>query len=300
MARFTDTGSHPFPGVRPLSGWPLSPRGRAPRSRTAAARAGTLAGLCVLLAGSAPSPAQNPEGSVRAYVREFPLQRLDPRVVETWVWELCAEMREEPTCRVVGVVGGEQPRVGVEGTDRVHARIARKLAESEAVSRPARTFQLVLLEASRKGTGGGEVDPALSEAARAALRDVADYLPFSSFRVLDTALLSTTWRAQTSLSGPDGLQYSAELAFRDQQGLEGPRIEVQELEVRGEVVVELDPPPIPQGGTETAEPPRRTKNVQKLLSTSLSMRPGETAVVGTSRLDGGEQALVVLLTAIEP
>jgi hypothetical protein len=37
---------------------------------------------------------------------------------------------------------------------------------------------------------------------------------------------------------------------------------------------------------------------ENLLSTSFSIRKGETVVVGTSKLDGHDRALVVLLTAL--
>ncbi|HYG62047.1 MAG TPA: hypothetical protein VEL74_05670, partial [Thermoanaerobaculia bacterium] len=37
---------------------------------------------------------------------------------------------------------------------------------------------------------------------------------------------------------------------------------------------------------------------RRLIQTSFGLEVGETIVVGTSRLDGGEQGLVVLLTAV--
>ena len=38
-------------------------------------------------------------------------------------------------------------------------------------------------------------------------------------------------------------------------------------------------------------------STREILSTSFSIKVGETLVVGTSKLDGGDEALVVLLTA---
>jgi hypothetical protein len=35
-----------------------------------------------------------------------------------------------------------------------------------------------------------------------------------------------------------------------------------------------------------------------IVETSFSMKVGETVVVGTSKLDGGDEALVVLVTAL--
>ena len=37
----------------------------------------------------------------------------------------------------------------------------------------------------------------------------------------------------------------------------------------------------------------------EILNTSFGMRPGETIVVGTSKLEGANRALVVLLTALD-
>jgi hypothetical protein len=52
------------------------------------------------------------------------------------------------------------------------------------------------------------------------------------------------------------------------------------------------PPPPP---TPAPSPPVAAEG---LLSTSFSIRKGETVVVGTSKPEGGDRALVVLLTAL--
>lgn len=51
-----------------------------------------------------------------------------------------------------------------------------------------------------------------------------------------------------------------------------------------------------KGGDPGTEAKGRPRELQ-LLATSFSMTVGETLVVGTSKLDGGDEALVVLLTA---
>jgi hypothetical protein len=130
------------------------------------------------------------------------------------------------------------------------------------------------------------------------LREVAGYLPFDTFRVLDSGLITTTWRGETRLSGPEDLQYFAEIAFRETRAADGPAIEVHELEVRGEVIRTLGPPPPAGSGPEAA--PQRARSTERLLASSLSLRPGETVVAGTSRLDDDRRGLVVLLTALAP
>jgi hypothetical protein len=242
--------------------------------------------------------AQQEEATQATSRRAFRLHRVEPGVAETWVWELCDSSSSAGTCRVVEVIEGEQPRLIVDGTDRVHAEVSRMLARRDAAVRPARSFQLVLLQATK---GKGEIDPSLGKGALEALQDVADYLPFTSFRLLDTAFLATTRDGETRVAGPDGLQYIVELSYRDAFAVDGPMIDVMRFRVRGEVVRELGPliPTAAESEADSAPRGPRTKSVETLLDTSLSMRPGETVVVGTSRLDGGDEALVVLLTAID-
>jgi hypothetical protein len=259
--------------------------------------AGCFAGI-LALALVVPGRAQvdEPQGSQRTYVRGFRLHVVDLSVAETWIWELCERLRAENACRVVEAIEGDEPRLAIEGTDRVHAEVARLLAQRDSATPATRSFQVVLLQATKTGR---TMDPALGERSLAALRDVGDYLPFTGFRVLDTAILTTTRNGETRLTGPDGLEYEVGLSFRDTHTVEGPVIEVLQLRVRGEVVHESEPPARPGDAEANQRPQPRHKSVENLLSTSLSMRPGETAVVGTSRLDGGDEALVVLLTALE-
>lgn len=67
--------------------------------------------------------------------------------------------------------------------------------------------------------------------------------------------------------------------------LDGVRIEVQEFKL------ERTPQRSPDG--EDVSP-------KDLLRTSFQLDSGETVVVGTSRLNGGDSALVVLVTAVPP
>jgi hypothetical protein len=59
----------------------------------------------------------------------------------------------------------------------------------------------------------------------------------------------------------------------------------------------LDAPAVLPDDPGGAEGARKRPRSQRLLATSFSMAVGETLVVGTSKLDGGDEALVVLLTA---
>ncbi len=52
------------------------------------------------------------------------------------------------------------------------------------------------------------------------------------------------------------------------------------------------PPPTPGSSKAIVRPPRT-----RLIRSSFSMNKGETLVVGTSRIDNTDQALVLLLTS---
>lgn len=255
--------------------------------------------VLLLLTAAAVAAAERTDGSQRTYVRTSNLRTVPPRIAETWVWELCAELPSESACRVVDVADGDAPRLAVEGTDRVHREVARTLARRDASPSVARSFQLTLLEAEVSGAARRTTtfDRQLGESARAALAAAAAHLPFDTFRVLDSGLLTTTFRGETRLAGPDGLQYFADLAFREHQTADGPTLDVQRLLVRGEVMRRLGPPATPGAGPDAAPQSRATET---LLESSLALRPGETVVAGTSRLGQDRPTLVVLLSAIAP
>jgi hypothetical protein len=59
--------------------------------------------------------------------------------------------------------------------------------------------------------------------------------------------------------------------------------------------------PLSMEGFELMNSTRVSEGVatRKVIDTTFSMNVGETVVVGTSKLNGGEEALVVLLTVTE-
>ncbi|HVS63841.1 MAG TPA: hypothetical protein VMT85_10125 [Thermoanaerobaculia bacterium] len=214
--------------------------------------------------------------------RSFEVRSVDSRVVETWVWDLC-EQHPGEECHVIGVAPGNPSQLSVRGSANVIAEVARLLAERDATFEPTQTFQIILVEGSR----GGGMDPTLPANATAALDDVAQFLPFDSFRLLDTALLISTRSGRTMLSGPDGRQYEAGLGFRRVQSVEGPVLQVEMLRVSEST---RSSPELGEGES------RQVGGI--LIDTSISLKVGETAVVGTSKLNGGDEALILLLTAL--
>jgi hypothetical protein len=177
--------------------------------------------------------------------------------------------------------------------------------------------------------------------ARAALADLKDFLPYRSYRVLDSSWVlasSSTRQAVTSRLrgsdeqdyevvvdrmpvGPSSLQirfqmtepggYAAQKADRDA----ALRAEIQQLiAARSALENQLRQPASEPGAINAlrqrladAELAIETRQNQlrsgsgfggsTLIDTAFNMALGETVVVGTSRMRGGNKALIVLLTA---
>lgn len=149
-------------------------------------------------------------------------------------------------------------------------------------------IQISLLVASKTGASQLADLPANT---RQAIEDVRQFLPFKSYRLLDTALVRTQRGARTMLTGPDNREFRAAFSFDG-------RHEPGSLMVRSfELVEKVDVPPelLIAGGGEKRPAATSSKEV---LSSSFSAAIGQTVVVGTSRLDGGDEALMVLFTAL--
>jgi hypothetical protein len=124
----------------------------------------------------------------------------------------------------------------------------------------------------RPGSSPGTFTPAAAKA----LADMKDFLPYKSYRPLDTIwLIGLSWPHQT-LEGVDGQKH--ELYMRV--------LTVSPTAVKVDMLRLWDAAPAtPQ---KMPAPP--------LIDTSFTIKVGETVVVGTSRLDGG-RALILLVTA---
>jgi hypothetical protein len=209
-------------------------------------------------------------------------------------------------------------------------KIAKALHEAD-VPPADQSFQLILLQAERSGTG----DPGpLPPSAQKALADLKDFLPYSRYEFLDSAFVRTNREARMVVQGMGGHAYEAQLRFRGDARTPGGELLVDRFLLRlvpADVLGMLmnpapgsassrtphsapsPPSPTPRAPTApgatpggespqpaaapTAATPAPTM-AEVLLDTAFSLRRGETVVVGTSKLDGGRKALVVLLTAL--
>lgn len=143
-------------------------------------------------------------------------------------------------------------------------------------------FHVVLLHASRSGADDTE---GLPKAALKALDDLREFLPFKHYRLLDSELL----RVANGRGGQVAMG-AYQVTFTYQRT--GEKLAIPSFTVAPEQ-------PTPRPPTPGEEPSRiAPKATKPLISTAFQMERGETIVVGSSRI-AGDEALLVLLTAVK-
>jgi hypothetical protein len=169
-------------------------------------------------------------------------------------------------------------------------------------------FSVVLVEGS---TSGGSATEGVPAAAAKALADMKDFLPYKSYRLLDTQWTLGAGRIASRLRGAGTQEYDLVLSasgglrlvaapFGEYTTMHPANRAIQQLPP-GQVTIsqfslrEADPL-APRAGAPAAPKPAFDRP-GSLINTSFSMNVGETVVVGTSRLQG-DKALIVLLTAV--
>jgi hypothetical protein len=241
-----------------------------------------LSGLALLLLPAALGAAQAPEppSVPPSQTIRYELHTLGLRAAEVLAWDQCTQKER---CRVATSSAAGRGFLEVGAEPAVQEKVARALAKAD-VSPSTQRFQLLLLSATLKsgGAGGPEI-PANAEKALAELRK---FLPFKSYQVVDAAWLSATEGelAQGRLAGSGGGTYSVTLRFRGAADPGAPSLFMDAFELQQNVVL------------QTKDGPHYDK--LRLIETTFGLKEGETVVVGTSKADGGDGALVVLLTAV--
>jgi hypothetical protein len=157
-----------------------------------------------------------------------------------------------------------------------HEWFAARIAEWD-VPPPTLVFRLYLLRAR---AGSGDL-PRLAPAAAAALEDLIEFLPPSSFELWGTSVVSLQpdERAQTMLAGSEGFRAHMKFAMNG-----SPR----RIRVYFSLVDR-----IPVTDDKGA---RAIRNVE-VLDNAFGMEVGETVVVGTSEAGRAGESLIVLLSA---
>ena len=166
----------------------------------------------------------------------------------------------------------------------VQVPILQPVPQASEESHRNQNLQILLLSASLKPSA--TAGPEIPENAQKALNDLKKFLPFKSYQLVDGAWLSATEgrSAQARLAVSNGAAYKVELRFRSTGDSEPPSLFVDSFRLDQEMVVQMEKGP-QFGG-------------RRLIETTFSVKEGETIVVGTSKADGADGALVVLLTAV--
>lgn len=234
-------------------------------------------------AAQAPAPrAENDPARFRTV--RYEIHYLDLHAAEALAWDQCPATIKD-RCQVSGASTQDSrlKYLEVYADAPTHERIARALLKADATPH-TQVFQAVLVAASNHPGGAA---PDLPPGAQKALADIRTLLPFKSYEQLDAVFLRTTERVDGHLAGRDGRRYGITLRFRS-GGEDGKQLFVDIFRFGEEATF-----PPEQGGKKG--PPR---NPSELISTSFSLQQGETIVVGTSRSGDGDEALVLLLTAV--
>jgi hypothetical protein len=215
---------------------------------------------------AAPAPAaQQGETPTRLYAVTNVSLESAARLAQSFCQQFAFQHRadeEQALCQVVPLE--EERSLAVTAGAESQQRIAALLAELDRVP-VTRSFHIVVLAASRTGNATAELPSGVS----AALEDIREFLPYTSYRELAAGWIRTSRYAQTTLPGE--MQFTARIEFRSSPDVSAPIL--------------VDSFHLLRPGRED-------------LQTTFSIEPGETYVVGTSKLDGGDDALVVLLTAV--
>lgn len=152
-------------------------------------------------------------------------------------------------------------------------------------------FHVSIVAASRQGASAspGSLPAAISKA----LADLKEFLPYQSYRVVDSALVRASREFHTRLAGPDGTPYDVDAVFSAEDGGKSFLInhfELHKVPRMEDVARDMD--------RSRGSAPVAPMAPEPGLTASFRIDRGETVVVGSSRLDGDGDALIVLLTAV--
>jgi hypothetical protein len=226
--------------------------------------------LVLALGGATVTVAENDPDAVSRF---YQVHYLTPGMVEILAKQACGGSFHHQWCKMSW---GSEGFVELTAKDDQQDQFAAALAERD-VPPATQIFQVHLLRASATANSM----PQLPIEAVHALEDLQQLLPYKGFTLVDSGLMRTSGRAQLFLGSER--RYQAELDFEGDP-VSGKPLQI-EFGLQAEQIMKGDE------GQDVV-----TGRV-RLLGTTFSMNVGETVVVGTSKLNGGSEALVVLLSA---
>jgi len=244
----------------------------------------------LLLPGVGFAAQEQPES--RTSVR-YTVRFMDLHDAEVLAWDQCGKPAER--CRVASLaVNNDNTFKGyleVMAEAAVHEKIARALAAQDALPL-TQSFQVLLLSAGDKPGATGLEIPAN---AQKALADLKGFLPFKSYQLLDAVWMRATQDRLTTgrISGRGGVDYQVRLRFRNLGNPKDRNLFVDAFSLMAQPTTPKPSSGDAKEGSAPAPPAARD-----LIETSFGLKGGETIVVGTSKVDGADEALVVLLTAV--
>jgi hypothetical protein len=225
------------------------------------------------------------------YENSYEIRYLDIHAAEKLAWDQCTD-EVKNWCRVRSYSEEKKQYIALRADRAAHEQFVNVLVKVDTAPRTQR-IQILLLAASTKSGMANDVPPN----AQKALADIKDFLPYKSFRLLDTAWVPATQDRLAEgrlIAGNESYWYR--LRFRNAGAADGKELHMDffrlDLEAGSRPTADA---PQPAGETITPTPPRTGQTV---LSTAFNIRVGETVVVGTSKFDGGDAALVTLVTVL--
>jgi len=209
---------------------------------------------------------------------------------------------------------------------------------STAFAQARNGYSVVLLLGDTQGAMSLDNLPS-APGIRKALGDVKDFLPYHSYKVLDTQWLRS---GMTRMSGPDGQEYEvtveagefmrgkdfngmlpydpssgkppvlvisfhlqeagAAMNSSEEFGRSVPAADMERRlqKLKAQLAMPQSDEMKKKVGDDIAQAEKQLRmlRAKKLLDSRFEMAPGETVVVGTSKIGGGDRGLVVLLTAV--
>lgn len=237
--------------------------------------------LVVFMLSYAPAAAAQ-EGGVIApqerTLRVYNTRFLHPDNAVALAYQLCGQ----DGCEVSSM--GDQG-IMLRAVPQIHAEYEMLLAQRD-VPPATQEFRIILLRADQSGSM-----PEVPADARAALEDLRDMLPYTGFEMIDSGWLRTS-RSGSMTLGEAGSFFVQMVFAGDPREDSALLVEGFEL-VHSRVMWEnLD-------AEDGSEPWSHLGDGRTVLSSQFGINVGETVVVGTSRANGSNEALVVLLTALD-
>ncbi|NKB87708.1 MAG: hypothetical protein GKS06_05755 [Acidobacteria bacterium] len=231
-----------------------------------------FATLLVVIAAPAVSHAQEVKREVRVYTPQF----LETTNAAALAFQVCGS---GDRCSIESM--GDQGVV-LGATAEIHAEFANLLSARD-VPPPTQEFRVIVLRADQSGAL-----PDVPADAQDALADLREMLTYTGFEIMGSAWLRTSGYGRTTL-GEAG-SFGVELQFSGDPR-QNDTLLVREFGLSHSIVNWM-------GEDGSGERVAMLGEPKTILVSQFGISVGETVVVGTSRLNGGSEALVVLLTAL--